>query len=248
MIRRLFSALAAFCVAPPAIAQDHLEPENSVYASRAYQDDAMIGYEIDLVRKFGELFEGTVARAIIHPSFETEYGIGVTYGKDNPRIIGLRTEYQLWGYSLLREYDSGKRPPSDRYAKKKEEAMRALRASLPPRIEDVKLSRCEMPLDAADRALLSDLWRAMLFAVRYSPSSRPGIDGETYHFSGDFDFQFVAGKVWSPTSESRTGRLTQIADLLYQGCSENSAEKLQEARRIATGLCEEIGCGDNPAP
>ena len=235
-------AVAALFIGQSALAQDHLAPEDSVYASRAFQDDALLDYDINVARKFEELFDGTAARAIILPSLETEYGIAITYGKDNPKIIGLRTEFQLWGYSLLKEFESGKPPPSDRFAEQKKETMRLLRASLPSRIEDVKLARCEMPLDAADHALLTDLWRAMLFAVRYSPSSRPGIDGETYHFSGDFDFQFVAGKAWSPKSESRTGRFTKTADLLFQACSEKSVEKLLDARRTAIALCEEVGC------
>ena len=229
-----------------AAAQDHLEPEDSVYQGRAFQDDMLIGYDIDVVRKFEEFFAGGFGvRAIILPSFETEYGVGVTYDKDDPILVGLRADAKLWYYSILREYDSQTRPKNGRYEEKKKEDMRELRASLPPRIEDVKLKRCEMPLSAESHAILTNLWRTMLYGVRYPPTHRFGLDGISYHYSGAFDRQTLAGQTWSPKKGTRLDRFTRMTEQLYAACSANDAAALSDAISIARSICKEVGCGDD---
>lgn len=239
---RLLTAIMLF-LGDAAATQDHLEPEDSVYQGRAFQDDMLIGYDIDVVRKFEEFFAGGFGvRAIILPSFETEYGVGVTYDKDDPILVGLRADAKLWYYSILREYDSQTRPKNGRYEEKKKEDMRELRASLPPRIEDVKLKRCEMPLSAESHATLTILWRTMLYGVRYPPTPRFGLDGISYHYSGVFDRQTLAGKIWSPRGGTRLERFTRMTEALYAACAANDSEALSAAISEATSICEEIKC------
>lgn len=242
---RLLTVLA-LSLGGVAAAQDHLEPEHSVYGGRAYQDEILIGYDLDVVRKFEELFTGGFdARAIIMPSFETEYGVGVTRDKDDPKLVGLRSDAKLWYYSILREYDSEKRPKSGRFEEKKKEDMRELRASLPPRTEDVNLKRCEMPLSAENQTLLTDLWRAMLYAVRYPPTGIVGVDGVSYHFSGGFDRQTLAGQTWSPKEGTRLDRFTRMTEALYAACAANDDGALSAAISAAEAICNEIDCNSD---
>ncbi len=234
----------ALLTSPYAYGQDHLEPEDSVYQGRATQDDILSGYHRDVVKKFGGLYNGGFsARAIVLPSFETEYAIGISSEGESPKIVGLRAETQLWLYSILKTYESGERRNKDRQGNDTTKQLEEeLRSSIPPTIDEVALTHCENPITEGDRALFVSLWREMLYDTRYPEKGRFGFDGVSYHFSGDFDQQTLAGQVRRPSDGSTTRRLTETSERVIEACFESSSVKLVEARRLAEALCADIGC------
>jgi hypothetical protein len=228
-----------------AAAQDHLEPEESFYQSRAGQDEIILHYHRNVVRKFSEIYSGQYPlRAIIQHSFEPEYAIALTAKDDDPKLIGLRTETQLWAYSWLEDRKFAKRANSQEMDKNTQAVEDELRASIPSSVEDVPLQRCEIPISSKDQSLYESLWRKALYATKYPKNPRFGLDGVTYHFSGDFGFgSSPAGQIWSPRKGSQMQRLTEIAETLYRACAENNPQQLFDARRQAEALCSEIRCG-----
>ena len=243
-MKRALLGLIAMIVASPALAQDHLEPEDSIFASRANRDNISTGYERDVVAKFAEFYNwGVHARAIVLPSFQTEYGIAFMGDSKNQKVVGLRAAAMIWNYSLIKLYEGGQMTSRDRNGiDKTKEDLAELRALVPPKIEDLEMSRCELPIVAEDARLFKSVWKKMLRATRFPDRSRIGFDGVTYHFSGDFDHQSLAGKVWSPKGQSETAALAKIAAGLYSACSENDTSKFLIARQEAEALCNKIGC------
>ncbi|MFN0023854.1 MAG: hypothetical protein ACKVS5_08140 [Parvularculaceae bacterium] len=241
---RLLTVLMT-CLGGAAAAQDHLEPENSIYGGQASRDEIFVDYDLGVTRKFKEIYTGPyAARAIIIPSFETEYAIAVSGDPADAKLVGLRAASQLWLYSILREFESGNPQIRDGKGNEaKQKAMKDLRASLPPAIEDVELARCEMPITAKDHAVLTGLWRSMLYAVRFRPKGLSGLDGVRYHYSGNFDFQSLAGQTWSPASGTRLDRFTQMTERLYAACEGNDPQKLAASISEAQSMCAEVRCG-----
>lgn len=232
---RTLVAVAAF-IAQPAFAQDHLEPEDSVFAGRPFQDDILLGYDRDLTRKFAEIYNGRfAARVIVLPAFDPEYSIAISSDAESPVVVGLRAEAQLYSYWWMKAQAGTSN-------KNTKDAVAALRESLPDSIEGVAMRRCETPISQEDRALYLTLWREMLFRTRFSERHRFRLDGVTYHFSGEFGFSWLAGKVWRPEEGSMTGRFATVAENLYAACKAQDESKLAKARQEAKSICAELGC------
>ncbi|MEA3009950.1 MAG: hypothetical protein QOJ91_1642, partial [Sphingomonadales bacterium] len=83
-------------------ASSRLAPEQATPAELA-------GYAADLRRTFREAFgSDVILRAIVRPSFETEYAVGLRRLEDGYQIFALRPERQVWSYQMIRLYQSGR--------------------------------------------------------------------------------------------------------------------------------------------
>lgn len=237
-MKRSASFALAFCAFGSAAAQDNLEPEDSVYQGRAMQDDILLGYDRDITRKFSEIYDGSyAARAIILHAFDAEYAVAISANEQPPKIIGLKADRQLYAYWWMKSQEGATN-------KNTIAAIEELRASMPPSIDAVRLHRCEIPTSDEDRKLYIYLWKTMLFRARYSEVSRFGLDGVTYHFSGEVGHQQLAGKIWRPSSGSITQRFSDVAETLFAACADNDAGRLSAARNEAYAICAEIACAD----
>ena len=125
------------------------------------QDDILSGYHRDIVKKFSELYGwGVTFRAIILPSFETEYALGISSADENPKVVGGRAETQLYSYWWIKAHENQGKKYGAR--DKTAEAIAKLRSSILPTIDDVALTRCEISITDGDRSLYADLWRKEL--------------------------------------------------------------------------------------
>lgn len=92
--------------------------------------------------------------------------------------------------------------------------------------ESVGVKRMEIALTAEWGALLSEVWRKMLLRVRHPESNGCGLDGVTYHFAcRGAEVGFMAGKTWSPRSETAPGKLVALCHLLFRYVVENDMER-----------------------
>ena len=239
--------VAAFGVAPAYPQQqrpDHLIPEASILS----------GHSSVISRRYDELIVDVLAdgyardvtlRAVVLPSFSPEYLVGLRNanirGGADHRVFYLRPTIQLWGYETLRWLPAGSIDfsqdgnPKDDATKLQTDAIERWGARLPANPKDVPLTRCEKPLDAAVAKQVAAVWTGVLLETRYSPAQTLGLDGVTYHFSAR---NYLAGEAWSPPSDSKPGRLAELAETLVRYC--DSKAEATELERLAETLAKRL--------
>lgn len=232
-MKRTVLAILLLAFPIPAFAIDHLEPERSAFDTRANLWD--VEYNDMVLTNFKDLFgEGVVARMIGLPSFDHEFGVGLSVSQGEWRIVALESTRQLWAY-----YGSS---PAD-----------IAQYHLPPDWHDVPVLRCEQPIAPALGARLANLWEQILAgtrfqegeAVRWGADGKPqrggevivGSDGATFHFSA---WQ-MAGKTWSPPADSPPGMLVDIAGSMIDYCRHNDAKNLATMEHRAAALEQRLG-------
>jgi hypothetical protein len=214
-------ALAAEVEVPtiqPVVVEDHLIPEDSIYDGMA---SFAPGYDRALLASFKDVFEeDVIVRAIIEPSFETEFAVGLKKDGETYKVIYQEVSEQLWQYSVLdmmkrgeitSATSDGKSTTADEIAK--------LEKSLPANSKDVKVNRCERAVDAPLGKEIVAVWKEMLLQSRYSAQSSIVVDGTTFHFSGVFDYQRMAAQTWSPDERTKTGMLANLAYHMKAFCT-----------------------------
>ena len=213
------SIVAWLMLAGAAFAADRLMPEPSVFAG----DDFTREYDAMVVSALADAYSADVkVRAVVFPSFRTEYAIGLKEKQSSYVAFCLRPELQLWGYETLKMMKAGSIKnittggPVDQERDKRDVAK--LEASLPASFRDVPIIAGEIPLERDVALRLVDLWEAMLRQTRYDREVGIGFDGVTYHFSMRSGNQDLAGQVWSPAPESTTGLLVRIVETLRHLC------------------------------
>lgn len=225
-MKRVPIVLAALICATAATAGDHLEPEDSVYAGQLSLEP---GYDQALVAAFHGAFERDVqARAIVLPSFQTEYAVGIKQDGRAYRIFYQEMSQQLWQYSVLGMMKRGEITSADPDGKSTTaEDIVELEKSLPPSPKDVKDVRCEYPIEAAFAARIIDAWQQMLRSTRYSKDPVMGLDGTIYHFFAKSGVQSMAGQTWSPDPATAPGMMVAIADAMKALCTAKDAASLR---------------------
>lgn len=227
-MKRTVIAIFLLALATPALAVDHLEPEDSSFDTRARLWD--VDYNDMVLTKFKDLFgRDVLARMIGLPSFHHEYGVGISVYLGEWKVIAVESKMQLWGYY-------GRTPAE------------IAEVHLPPDWHDVPVDRCEKPIDPALGARIANLWETMLSAtrfqegaaIRWGTDGKPqrggeiivGGDGETFHFSASR----MAGTTWSPPPDSPPGMLVDVAEAMIDYCRNNNPKSLAAVEQKAAAL------------
>jgi hypothetical protein len=225
--------IAAWLVlAGAAFAADHLVPEASVFAGNDFlrDFDAMVVSALA-----GAYSEDVKVRAVVFPSFQSEYAVGLKEKQGSYIAFCLRPELPLWGYEILKMMKAGSIKnvttggPADQEQDKRDIA--ELEASLPASFKDVPIIARDVGLERDVALRLIDLWEVMLRQARYDKEAGSGLDGVTYHFSMGSRYQDLAGQVWSPAPESTTGLLVRLVETL-RGVCDGQAQDLSPQLRV----------------
>jgi hypothetical protein len=205
------AAIFSLAQAAPTWAQDHLLPDPGVFG----ETDAFL-VQVRLV--FAQAFEeGVLLRAVVIPSFEKEYAVGLRETAKGCEVFLLTPSTQIWNTELIRDYErgelrcyvNGKPLPL-----KDDKNYQRLKANNPSDYKDIRVTRQSRPVpkDLADN--LRHLWNERLLEVEDS-DELDGQDGETYYFSlSDAGSVPVSGHIWSPKPDSKVGRLVAVVPTL----------------------------------
>lgn len=229
----VLTALLAF--APAASAQDRLVPDADVLT---HPDPYLLKVRDVFERAFDE---GVTSRAIVLPSFEVEYAVGLRKTKEGVEAFVLKASSSIWDVQLLKEYEEGRLYQLTRDGKKvpfeKSLVYQKLKKSTPSDHRKIKteLRTRSIPRDLA--AKIDALWRDMLLSVAHPAQPADGVDGVTYHFSAWVSERgTLSGHVWSPEPDTNTGRLVALTETLAEYASGKAdLKKLTEQVEKATG-------------
>ncbi|HEX6375773.1 MAG TPA: hypothetical protein VFZ91_08625 [Allosphingosinicella sp.] len=216
---------------------------------------ALADYEADLQRTFRDAFGADVRlRAVVRPSFQTEYAVGLRQDGEGYEIFALRPSRQIWAYQMIKLYKSGQAgvmifdgsdgddpdkllgDPDSEPRDGTADAIAQLQKDLPADPSDLPLSRCAVTVDDAVAAGVTAAWRRMLETVRPGEQLMPGLDGTSYIFSMETDGGALAGETWSPRAGTRPAKLARLAEAMREYCETKAAEPLAEIRNLAHAL------------
>ena len=223
------------------IARNHLEPEDSHLANliddssyREYND--IMGYPLEVVKVFSKVFDRNVSfRVFITPSFTPEYAIAVKREGEKYLALKLTIDSPLWLEEHLRMFEDGRILMFDLDEQKVEDAAEPKKTEKQPtkRNRSVETTEFLVEIDKETYNLLSDLWSDMILSTRYPTKPRLVEDGTTYHFSMWIrERGTVSGETSSPDSNSQTGILVEIAELLSDLCESNNNMRSQIIEKI----------------
>jgi hypothetical protein len=228
-------ALALVATAASALrAQKHLVPDTNVFTD---PDE----YKLKMRHIFAQAFDtGVTVRVLVTPSFSNEYVAGLFETDKAVEVFVLEPSSRIWDTELIKMYESGEMSLfKDRKAipLEKNVSYKKLKKTTPADYRTIKAKRQARPLFREVAAEIKSLWKAMLLSVRHPAEPEDGVDGTTYDFSawiagwGD-----LSGHIWSPEPQSKTGRLTRLADTLADYARgkadlDKLKERLKEARK-----------------
>jgi hypothetical protein len=210
------SALAAPTAAvPTAVAvngSDLLQPEDANFAD----------YRSAEAEVFKEVFaDNVVVRAVVEPSFQNEFAVGLTSDNGAYRVFVLEPSAQIWSYTILKMMKDGKITSTDSEGHSTTSAQIAqLEARLPPNPEDLKVSRCEIAVPDGIGERIVQAWRTML--AKTAVTATMGLDGTIYHFAMRDSGRVQAGQVWSPSENTNPWRLVLIMQAMKLACRTKS--------------------------
>lgn len=244
------SLLGGLLLALAPAAAGERRPESMAAHSRLAPVEAAPGplaaYEADLRRVFRDAFSPDVRlRALVRPSFETEYAVGLRGAKGGYEIFALRpSRQQVWFYQLIKLYRSGRAgvmhvdimDPKSVPRDESGEELARLEKDLPPDPGDLPLARCATPIDDGLAANLIGAWRSMLEAVQPDEELMPGVDGTTYVFSMESDGRALAGETWTPQEGTPPAKLAHLAETMLGYCQAKEPKLLGEIRALGREL------------
>jgi hypothetical protein len=233
MSSRSVCTLIALLAAPfPAMAQEHLVPEDSQFTRADLPPNATLlaPYHEMIITVLEDAFaEDVRARLIAMPSFSPEYALGLKETDGAWSIFHFQSEVQLWSYEnlrMLRDFPADLMPSQ---AAAIDEAIAGYDAELPDDYHDVGTgAACETPIPAALGEDLLALWTALLLETRYGDIPNLGRDGTDYHFSMRRGGRLMAGKVWEPAPESAPGAMVSITETMRNLCFTADANLLAQ--------------------
>jgi hypothetical protein len=226
-VKQLILVLGCALYATAALAGEHLEPERSDFAS----------YDSTVATVLKSAFERDVrARAVVEPSFQSEFAVGVKEESGAFRVFFLQPSAQVWQYTLLqmmkkRQVTSTTPDHVDNTARE----IARIEASLPADPKDLKVEQCEIAIDATLGARLVTLWKTILSQVKAQPPDN-GIDGVIYHFSMAVDGHELAGQAWSPPKSSDAGMMVDIAYAMREACKTKNQSEIAMIDRLSADL------------
>jgi hypothetical protein len=218
----LCAALAVFLLLTPSHANEHLEPEYSQFARAGLPPSAssLRPYHQIVIETLEGAFDTDVrARLIAMPSFTPEYAVGIRESDGSHKIFHLASRSQLWSYEnlkTLREIvEAGGLPGQETNIA---EAIAEYESRLPDDYHDVETDYCEIEIPSELAEDLLVIWEKILLETRYGDQAPLGRDGTDYHFSMLANGVVMAGKVWSPDPQSKTGAMVSITETMKNLC------------------------------
>jgi len=216
------AALAALILIPPSQANEHLEPEYSQFARAGLPSTAtsLRPYHETVISVLDSAFDpDVVMRLIAMPSFTPEYALGIREAEGTYKIFHLASRSQLWSYEnlkTLREItEAGGFPGQNENLA---DAIAEYEYLLPPDYHDVETDYCEIQIPPEVARNILGIWENMLLETRYGDQEPVGPDGTDYHFSMRASGVIMAGKVWSPDPQSKTGALVSLTETMTNLC------------------------------
>jgi hypothetical protein len=222
-----FLLLAVLFCAPPALADEHLVPEDNQFTRAALPngEGSLAPYYEMVLKVLHDAYTPDVqARVIVMPSYGPEYAVGISEKNGRYTVFQLGLDAQVWRYEMVRgakNIDTSAFDPS--VVKEFQAAIAELEKTLPSKFEDIKVKRCEIAVPAQLGKNLVGVWKAMLLQTRITPERTVGRDGTDYHFSMPDETQQLSGKAWEPPTESDAGRLVRIVDTMKNLCATEDA-------------------------
>ena len=206
------------------LSKEYLEPEDSLYTGIF-----LIEYEQKVLNYLREANEREVlVRAFVFPSFRPEYVVGIRKNEEEHAIFIISPMVQLWGYESLDMMKNEQVSAlEDGSFVRGLDGIRELEETYPEDYLDVPKVRCDAVIENDLANDIAALWEKMLFETRYEKSDSLGLDGTTYHFSMTSGFQRLAGKTWSPNSQTRAGKLVALSHAMSTFCEESTETNFQ---------------------
>ncbi|TVZ41814.1 hypothetical protein P886_1164 [Alteromonadaceae bacterium 2753L.S.0a.02] len=229
----LFLSLTQFAHA------ENLAPEDSQFSG-----EIMAGYTHLVLKYLGAAYsEDVLVRLVGFPSFSPEYAVWLEEEGKQYKIVYESPEIQLWGYQMmpLMEQESVQVMNDDGEFVKDEKGLKELEEKYPKNPEDIPRKTCkkEIDKDLADKIVY--VWKEMLLGTQYPREPTMGLDGETYHFSGRVNgYENYAGKVWSPSKDSKTGKLVEVAYLMVEYCQNGKRKTKKELSKKVNSFMGEL--------
>jgi hypothetical protein len=236
---------AALLCAAPALADDHLVPEDNQYTRAALPngEGSLAPYYEMVLKVLHDAYIPEVrARVIVMPSYGPEYALGVTEKNGRFAVFQLALDAQVWRYEMVRgakAVDTSVLDPS--VVKEFQAVIAEMEKALPKKFEDIGVKRCEVALPAQLGRDIVGAWKAMLLRTRFTPERTVGRDGTDYHFSMPDETQQLSGKAWDPPIQSEAGRLVALVGTMKELCTTEDASLIAELQRDLTALKTRIG-------
>ncbi len=216
------AAFAVLILISPTLANEHLEPEYSQFARAGLPPSAtsLRPYHEIVISVLDGAFDPDVsARLIAMPSYTPEYALGIRETEGSYKIFHLASQAQLWSYEnlkTLREIaEAGGFPGQDENLA---DAIAEYESLLPEDHHDVETDYCEIDVPSTLAKNILEIWEKILLETRYGDQEPVGPDGTDYHFSMRANGVVMAGKVWSPDPQSKTGALVSITETMKNLC------------------------------
>ena len=211
---------------PAAWAQDHLEPEDSVYSV------SLLDYRVTLATVLGRVLPYNVPKVIVIPSNQREYIVGLAPENMGCVVVLGRADLLLWSYQVA-SAEPGRE--------------RSLLEGYPRDPLDVPVSIHRRLADTALCDRITSVWEVALLDVRYQPCAanqlcEVTVDGVSYHFSTWVrGMGTIAGQTDDPKPESLAGKLVQLTHTMQRFAQtddpvdrvelERSLERVEQAMR-----------------
>jgi len=224
-------ALPILILSAIAHASDHLEPEDSPF-SEVYFPEYM-GLVLEYLDAGYD--ENIKVRLIAMPSFSPEYTVGIKRADKKYSIFYEAPVIQLWEYQMLIQMDEREVLARDSQGDTVKDAeLEELRKKLPKNPMNIPRKQCEREIPRVLAKEIQFIWQEMLYDTRYNREGGYGRDGVNYHFSAPVDGRVLAGKIWSPEQNHRTGKLVEVSDLMMEYCldTQRNASKLIKKVRV----------------
>ena len=210
------------------------------------QEGPLAVYRKDVRALLKDLYEPDIRlRAVVLPSFETEYAVGLRQLAGGWEIVTLRLSRTPWAYQIIDLMKRGKAGSfrmtgadglSGEMVDTTAEEIERLQKGLPANPAEIPVTRCSAPIgdEVADALVMS--WSRMLSEARPEKDWMGGLDGTTYLFSMEQAGRSMAAETWSPKRGTRPAKMATIAESLFAFCESRDESRLQSVAMLANGL------------
>jgi hypothetical protein len=237
-------AACLFGMFSTAYAQDYLEPEDSIFTEFSPRVDYywLNSYHSDVLTVFREAFGyGVIARVVVIPSFQNESVLSLLKDGNKYSIFHLQSDFHIWRIQSLKFYETGQIRSWDNEGNDRTQAdIDELKKDMPASLDEIQMKRCELSIPTDLGMAVEKLWASMLYQTRYVKKNTIGTDGITYHFSANDRHQEMAGQVWSPDEDSKTGKLVEIVEVLRTACVDQDASQFSRISGMVSALTAEV--------
>lgn len=227
----VFALTTSTLWAAQASASDHLTP----YAS------TLSDYQSLVRAVFKDAFDPSVrVRAIVEPSFQPEFVVGIHEQAKQFKIFFLQPSRQLWGYTTLQMLKDGEiRVQNSDGSPGTQDEIKRLQTKLPPDPKMLTLERCEADLDAELAHRVIEDWAQMLNRVApKDPSDGQIMDGVNTYFS--MRGGPAEGEALSPRQNSKPGMLVDMAYAMRNYCQTHNPDRLANLGRLSSALLDAL--------